>query len=204
MFLRSMTLVLLSLTPLFGQADAIAVVAGRTVDLAPGEVTFMFGVIASSDISLDQVLEATKSLELTSRHLMGVSSQQFGPGPDQVRLVYQFSLTTEFSRFRETNDKLAALRRSLVVSTPAMELQTLSIAISPTEASREQARQRLVPQLIADARQRGEELAQAAGLSLGRILGLSEASTAPIGYIGPYGPSSLRTTFSLSVRFAVQ
>ena len=204
MFLRSITLVLLSSPLLFGQADAISVVTGRTVDLAPGEVTFMFGVFVNSDVSLDQVLEATKSLELTSGNLGGVSSQQFGPGPDQIRLVYQFSLTTEFSKFRETSDKLAALRRSLVVATPAMELQTMSIAISPSEASREQARRRVLPQLIADARQRGEELAQAAGLTLGRILGLSEASSAPVGYVGPYAPSSLRTTFSLAVRFAVE
>ena len=204
MFLRSITLILLSSPLLFGQADAISVVTGRTVDLAPGEVTFMFGVFVNSDVSLDQVLEATKSLELTSGNLGGVSSQQFGPGPDQIRLVYQFSLTTEFSKFRETSDKLAALRRSLVVATPAMELQTMSIAISPSEASREQARRRVLPQLIADARQRGEELAQAAGLTLGRILGLSEASSVPVGYVGPYAPSSLRTTFSLAVRFAVE
>jgi hypothetical protein len=203
-FFRALTVVLLA-APLFAQTDAIGVLASRTVELAPGEVIFNIGIAAETDVSLEQVLEAATTLGLTASNLGGIGSQQYGPLPNQSRLVYQFTFSVEFAKFRETNDKLAALRRTLPVNTPPMELQTFSVVIAPGQEAVARVRQRLLPELIADARARGEELARAAGVTLGRIIGLSEVSGAPASYVsvGPYGPSQLRNSFSLSVRFAV-
>ena len=73
---------------LYGQGDALSVTATKTVDLTPEEVTFSVVVLADQDATLDQVLAVLKDSGITSKNLGGVGSSQFGPGPNQTRLVY--------------------------------------------------------------------------------------------------------------------
>jgi uncharacterized protein YggE len=113
---------------------------------------------------------------------------------------------------KEMNDKINALRRSLVAENSKLEVQVYGTSISPAEATREKARQDALPELLEQARRKAEFLSKSAGVSLGRIIGLVEPyfGGPTSGYIasGPYGsyggPSVLRGSIGLTVRFTVQ
>ena len=98
---------------LYGQTDALSVTATKTVDLPPEELTFSVVVLADQDTTLDQVLQTLKDTGIAAKDLVGVGTSQFGPSPSQTRLVYQFTLTAPLSKFKDTQDKFAAVRRSL-------------------------------------------------------------------------------------------
>jgi uncharacterized protein YggE len=196
---------------LHGQTDALSVTATKTVDLAPDEMTFNVVVLADQDTTLEQVLQVVKAAGVTANNLGGVGSSQFGPSPNQSRLVYQFTLTTPLTKFKDALDGFTAVRRGLLANSSSMELQTNVIAITPTEAAREQARLLATTDLIADARKKADALAKAAGLTLGPIVGIGEVTPVLGGQFGPiygpYGPvsqSGLKTTFALSVRFGIR
>ena len=195
-------------TPVFAQTDAIVVTATRSVTLAPDQVSYTLAILTDSNVSLTQVLQASQSLSLAATDLLSINSQQFGPSPNQTQLVYVFFAVVPFSRFGETNEKIAALRRSLGTNTPPMDLQIYSIVASPSPASRQQAGQDLLTPLFAEAKQRAGQLAAVAGVTLGGVVGVTDLGETPGGVIyGPYGPSGpggVRTTFSLSVRYAVK
>ncbi|HTM48498.1 MAG TPA: SIMPL domain-containing protein [Bryobacteraceae bacterium] len=196
---------------LHGQTDALSVTASKTVDLTPDEMTFSVVVLADQDTTLEQVLQVVKAAGITANNLGGVGSSQFGPSPNQSRLVYQFTLTTPLGKFKDTVDGFTSVRRSLLANSSNMELQTNVVAITPAEASREQARLQATPDLIADARKKADVLAKAAGLTLGPIVGISDVAPAlnnqfgPVyGPYGPVGQSGLKTTFIMSVRFGIR
>lgn len=198
---------------LYGQTDALSVTATKTVDLAPDEVTFSVVALVDQDTTLDQVLQMVKDTGTAAKDLGGIGSSQFGPSPNQTRLVYQFTLTTPLAKFKDTLDRFAAVRRSLAASSSTAELQTNAVAIAPAEATREQARLQTTPDLIADARKKADALAKAAGLTLGPIVGIGEATSAsgsqfgiPVygPYYGPVGQAGLRTTFAMPVRFSIK
>lgn len=194
--------------PVFAQTDAIVVTATRSVTLSPDSVSFTLAILTDSNVTLDQVLQASQSLGLAASDLLSINSQQFGPSPTQLQLAYVFFYVGAFSKFGETNDKIAALRRSLGANSPPMDLQIYSIVASPSLAARQQAGQDLLSQLFADAKQRAGQLAAVAGVNLGGVLGVTDLGETPTSAIygpyGPYGPGGVRTTFSLSVRYAVK
>jgi len=195
--------------PALAQSDAISANVSRTVDLNPDRIIFSMAIMTDPDVSLDQVLQAAQSLGLVTGDLRAINSQQFGPSPNQTRLAYAFEFTAEFSKFKDVNDKLSALRRTLATNTSAMDLQIYAINVAPSEAALDQARLTVLPQLFADAKQRAEQLAKAGGVSVGNIVGMSDvygaaASSPYYGPYGPIGPGALRTSFSLSVRYVVK
>ena len=204
----SVTLFVLSV-PVFGQSDAIAVTVSRNVDLSPDSIYFSLAIATDPDVSLDQVLQAAQALGISAQSLTSVTLQQYGPSAGQTRLAYAFDLSVAFSKFKETNEKLATVRRTLAANTPAMELQVFGIAISPSETARDQARLGLLSGLFDDARRRADQLAKAAGVTLGSILGVNEAwantgSTPFYGPLGPIGPNTLKTAYSITVRYSVK
>jgi hypothetical protein len=180
------------------------------VDLPPDAFYISLAIATDPEVSLDEVLQASQTLGLTAGNLMSVNLQQYGPSPAQSRLAYVFDLSVPFAQFKATNEKLAAARRAMAAATPAMELQVFGMMVSPGESGREQARQRLLAPLFEDARSRADQLAKAAGVTLGGVIGVTEAWVAGAGgqpFYGPYGPigpTALKTAFSLNVRYAVK
>jgi uncharacterized protein YggE len=193
-----------AIVPTLAQTDSIAVSALKTVELTPDEITFNLGIGTDPEVSLDQVLAAMQTLSLAATDLVGIGSQQLGPSVSQTRIIYQFAFTIPFAKFKETNDKITTVRRSLAGAVPAMDVLSLSIVINPTDAARDQAFQTALPDLIADARRRADRLAKAAGLTVGGITGLNEILAPTTGISSSFGPISLRTTVGVSVRFAVK
>jgi uncharacterized protein YggE len=209
--LVSLCIALLALCgSVFAQSDAITVTVSQNVDLPPDAIYFALSIVTDPDTSLDDVLAASQSLGLTAQSLGSVSLQQFGPSAGQTRLAYAFNLAVAYGKFKETNEKLATLRRTMAAATPAMDLQIYGISISPSDTSRDQARLGLLSPLFDSARKRADQLAKAAGVTLGPILGVNEEWANTNGYPsytpygGPIGPTTLKTAFSLTVRYAVK
>lgn len=195
---------------MFAQTDAITVTVSQNVDLTPDAIYFALAIVTDPDTSLDEVLAAAQNLGLTAQSLFSVTMQQYGPSVSQTRLAYAFNLAVPYAKFKETNDKLATVRRTMAAATPAMDVQVYGISIAPNEAARDQARLTLLTPLFDDARKRADQLAKAAGVTLGPVLGVSEAwantsnYAAYLPYGGPIGPTTLKTAFLLTVRYAVK
>ena len=99
---------------------------------------------------------------------------------------------------KETIDKLEKLRRS---TDAGVDLSYVTSTIGPTEAAVAAAREKALPELIADARTRAQSIATAAQLKLGGIQAVSEQFTYAGGATGPLSPVM---TFSAVVRFGAQ
>ena len=127
-------------------------------------------------------------------------------GPPQ--LTWYFSLTTPFSQFQQTFARLLAA----AAPTAATKDLTVSFSISSASAAQatiDQAANRSIPDLIADARIRAKRLADAAGLTVGVILELNDGQYGSGGAAyavfngGLGGFSSPKLTVSATVRFAL-
>jgi len=174
---------------------------------------------------LRQVLQEVQSLGIAANNHSAVSTTASTvqipiPGivalPDTPSLIWSFSLTSRFSQFQQT---LAQLRAASIPHPDKKSNFTISFSIvsaSANQASMDEAANRALPDLIADARARAKRLADAAGLTVGVVLNLSDGqsslgtgilalSSADIlrlttglgGFISP------KLTVSVTVRFAL-
>ena len=210
--MKSVLLALLFSAFAFAQ-EGITVVATKNVEFAPEEVTFSVMVLTDQESSLDDVLKVAKDTGLEAKHLVSISTQPqyYGPGPaPQVRSAYQFVMPVKFAAMKETSDKFAALRRSLLADNSKVEVQIVGTSIGASIATQEKARQDALPDLLAEARRKADALAKVAGLKVGRIVAMTDpyvgipygAATSPGYYYS--GPSVLRSTIALTVRFALE
>lgn len=182
-------------------ANSIVVTSYKYVVLIPSEVTFMVTVSADVGSTLDQVLTAV-DLGLTAQDLTGIYSYPAGvpyaAAPNASRANYTFRLAVPLTRMKETVEKLDKLRKTLDTG---MDLSYTASAVAPTQAAVLEMRDKVLPELVAEARKRAEVLAAAAQLKLGAIQSVSE----PYAYTGsPTAPASATMTFSLTVRFQAQ
>lgn len=179
-------------------ADSIVVTAVKSVVLAPTDVTFMLNVSADLSLTLDQVLAAV-DMGLTAQDLAGINSYPVGPYPPVPsfsRVNYLFRLSVPFSKMKETAEKLERLRKSL---DGGMDLNYNTSVVGPNRAAVEEAHDRALPDLMADAKKRAQALADAAHLKIGTIQAVSEGYSYPGGGVGPVAPN---LTFTVIVRFA--
>jgi hypothetical protein len=172
----------------------------KTVVLAPTDVTFMINVAADVSVPIEQVLAAV-DFGLTVADIMGVNSYPMPPfysAPSPTRTTYTFRLTVAANKMKDTIDKLEKLRKS---TDTGVELTYSTSGFGPTAAAIEDAREKALPELMANARKQAQSLATAAQLKLGAIQSVTEGYTYPAGYSGPVQPI---VSFSAIVRFAAQ
>jgi uncharacterized protein YggE len=82
---------------------------------------------------------------------------------------------------------------------------TYDVSLSASQTLSDEQFQRALPQLIADAKKKGEALASAGGLRLGAVQTVSDLNVASAAPILRYGSgASLQLTFSVLVRFGVE
>ena len=181
-------------------ANSIVVTAARSLVLVPTDATFMVNVSADLGVTLDQILAAV-DLGLTAQDLTGINSYPIGPYPpvsSVSRINYLFRLSVPFSRMKDTVDKLEKLRKTLDTN---LDLNYNTSMVGPSQAAVQDAHDKALPELMADARKRAQALAGAAQLKLGAIQAVNEGYTYTGGPAGPVPPS---VTFSVVVRFAAQ
>jgi uncharacterized protein DUF541 len=180
-------------------ANSIVVTAAKGMVLIPTDVTFMLNVSADLGLTLDQVLAAI-DLGVTAQDLVGINSYPTGPYPpvpSSSRINYVFRLSVPFSRMKDSVDKLEKLRKTLDTG---MDLNYSTSTIGPSQAAVQDAHDKALPDLIADAKRRAQALAGAAQLKLGAIQSVNEAYS----YTGGVGPLPANVNFSIVVRFAAQ
>lgn len=181
--------------------NSIVVTASRSVVLVPTETYFVLTVSADYTVTLDQILAAL-DMGLTAQDLVSISSYPIGPYPavpsSISRINYAFRLGVPIPKVKDTIDKLEKLRKSLDTG---MDLTYSTITAGPTASALQDAHNKALPDLIADARKQAQALADAAQLKLGAIQAVSEGYTYPSGTITPV-PANM--TFSVIVRFAAQ
>jgi hypothetical protein len=185
---------------LWGQADGISVTASRWVSLPPAETIFDVSVYADYKYTLDEVIAKLPETGITPQNLAAIDTAPpvYGPGGpvQQARLRFSFRLPVPSSRVRETAERLERMRRNEL----EVEINFTAIGSTPGAAALEEARQRLMPDLLNTARARAQELARTSQLTLGRIISVSDTAVLP----PPGTPSPLQTVITILVRYSVE
>lgn len=192
--------------------QAVTASASRTITIAPDEAVYQIAVSAGFGTSLEVLLNMLRPVGVREEHLVGLSASSssiiaVGPellGPREPVINWQFLLTTPAAAFRETVDRLEAVRSRRPEGVLSLDF---SASLAASGRSVEQARQPVLAELIAEARRKAEALARASGFSLGPILLISEGlspTASPLGIVGglvPGEPSSIRVTLTVNLRF---
>lgn len=184
--------------------DHIQVMATRHTQLKADEAILSVTVLAPPTATLEGVLQAVSTIGIKDTDL-GSVNQAFGlpvaipSTPSNTRMSYAFTFRAPYAELAAVLQRIEQTRRTLATGDSGMELAGQGLlGLTASEKVRQEARVQLTADALTLARARGEELAKAAGLTLGRLLGIDEvqASTA-----GPLAPS-LAETVILIVRFA--
>jgi hypothetical protein len=197
LFLASALMLPFSLA--FGQLDSnsVTVTASRNT-ASPQADQAVFGVQVNSglDTSLDDVLAALQGTGITIANFVGLNTAAFAivnpggvPMPAQV-LSWTFRFAVPFAKMKDTITMLNTLQQSLPKKNAGL---SLSFSVQGTQSSGQPTQACSVPDLLSDARTQAQQLASAAGLSVGTIL----AMTSPIGATG-LGYSQILTLGSVT------
>jgi hypothetical protein len=188
---------LLAAAPGWGRLDGVIGTASRAVSLTAVDAVFQITVNTDQTKTRDGVVPKLKDLNVSAEHLLNISFQQFGPPPAPGRLVYLFRILVPIARIKETQDKIAQIRRNEADS----DVQGVMTGIQPAASAVEEARRRSFSELFREARARAEGLAREAGMTTGRVLSITEA---PVGAFFPGMSGPLAVTVSVSVRVELQ
>lgn len=170
----------------FAQNDGITGSASRTVKLVPTEATFKISVLADLSLSIEDVLPKLADFGLTIENVEFIGALPPDGPLESPLTLYGFSLVVPLTRVKEITAKIDQFR----TTGKGLYVEGYVTGIQAAAAQIEEARRRTVPELIVEAKQRAQETARSAGVSLGRILSIAEDS--------PYG-----STFGVTVRFAI-
>ncbi|MEO7649386.1 MAG: hypothetical protein ABIZ80_02885 [Bryobacteraceae bacterium] len=169
--------------------NTLKVPASLKVNLPPSEVVFQVD-LADTTRSLDAAAALLKDAGISASNLVAFSTGTTQTGV--FYFVYSFELTVPFASFGATRDRLETLRRSLA-NTVSMSFGTLPATASADDI--QLARERALPDLIAQASKKAPALANSLRVNVGSVLAVDE--TDPVS-------NGLTTTFSVAVTFATQ
>lgn len=176
---------LLYSTIAFAQLDSnsVTVTASRTLNLQPDEVSFAVAVSAGPDVELPDVLATLQGVGITAANFTGTFSSFVyvtdppapAPFPLVAPLRWNFSLNVPISKIKDTMAALNAAQKSLVQTKSRL---ILSFSVQNAHVSQQlQAQACAQADLIADARAKAQKLADAAGMNLGVLLGMSSTES---------------------------
>jgi hypothetical protein len=189
---------------MFGQPDlnSITVTASRTIYVQPDQVVFEVDINSGPDASLDDIIAALAGSGITASNLSSVYVPPFalegragiGPGP---QLDWTFRLPAPLSKLTDTITSLTTLQKLVAQKNAGL---SMTFGVQGTQTSPQQCS---TPDLISDARAQAQQLANAAGVTVGPIIGVSDlsAATIPAGSIyvinAPVIFGSVGTSFAL-------
>lgn len=184
--------------------DHIQVSVTQSMQLKPEEAIYSINVLAPLGTPFETVLRAVTGIGVKETDLAGIS-QSYGPPigiptvPVVNRMNYTFNYRTPYADMAAALQRIDQARRALLAGDTGMELTGAVIGLGASEKARADARTQLTADAIAWAKVRAAELARAAGLTLGKLVGVDEAQTYYSGVAGP----GLTEGVSLIARFAV-
>lgn len=169
----------------FGQldSDSITISASRSIDSQPDQVVFNVTVQSGPSASFDDTLNAVQGLGITAADLVGVNLPvTLIPNPAfQAMTGWVFSLTAPLDRIQATIVSITALQQTIAQKNNGL---SLSFAVRGTQVSSALQQQDQCPtaDLVSDAQQQARKLADAAGLTVGPIVALSDGPDASTAY----------------------
>jgi len=200
-------------------ADGLVTSVTRTVNITPDQAEFLVVATAGLDATQGDVTEALRKVGIQNLTVVGVAAgpnNSAYPPPPASQVSYAISFTVAPGNLKDFARRLDAMKAE--PPDPITSIQyAASLTASP--AAVEAAHQTALPLLVSDARAKAQALAQAAGLKVGGIQGLSESSYGAPGFASGYflqsawfsvpntngsGWGSTQYTFYASVKFAVQ
>ncbi len=158
------------------QINGITTSVARTITLAPDEVVLGVSVTAPTTVTQEQVLQTLDGTGVTAGDLVGIGSApdyNYTGQPASVRLVHQYGFTVPYSKMKETTDKLDVIRSAAAANNQDV---TYGLFVNASQSAVDAARQRAIPELIAEARKRAEYLGGLANLRIGPILSLNDSA----------------------------
>jgi uncharacterized protein YggE len=203
--MRLVSLLLLSALAAFAQlTDGVATSVTRTVTLTADEADFTIVAGASLDTTQQQIAQVFVDAGITGLTNSGTSiSQNYdystNPYTVQTLVVYQFTFSVPAAGLKDAAKIMEALRTK-----PPDLLKTFqySAALNASQATVDAMRLTLLPQLFADAQRKAQTLANAAGVKLGAVKGVSESFYASGNSFGNFvslsGSFTTGTTTSVS------
>ena len=203
--MRLVSLLLLSALAAFAQlTDGVATSVTRTVTLTADEADFTIVAGTSLDTTQQQIAQVFVDAGITGLTNSGTSlSQNYdystSPYTVQTLVAYQFTFSVPAAGLKDAAKIMEALRTK-----PPDLLKTFqySAALNASQATVDAMRLTLLPQLFADAQRKAQTLANAAGIKLGAVKGVSESyyssGNSGVSYIGSTVYSTTGTTTSTS------
>lgn len=196
------SILILAICPAFlwGQTPkSVTVSSTQSITAPPDKAVLQVVVSSGTDKALTDVLSAVQGTGITAADLVSITTglNVFAPGPANnpppSLLQWAFQLPAPVSQLKATSAALAALEQSLAKAKTGL---SLSFSVSGTQISASQSSCNLAG-LVADARSQAQQRANAAGLSLGSLLGLSSVTSTSVP-----APCSLTARFALGVMAA--
>jgi hypothetical protein len=206
-------ILLLGAAPAFGQIEShtVTISATRSLVLQPDQIVLQLTVSSNPSATLDQIVGALSGLGITDANLTGTYNS------NPPTLTWNFSFTAPLANLTATIGSITKIEQTIAQNNSGL---TLTFYIGGTQVSQQLQQAQTCPNsdLISDASAQAQKLASAAGLSLGPILRLSNASSPQptlvaenatfAGVIGAYAfneilltPLPSPVTCSLSVQF---
>jgi uncharacterized protein YggE len=153
--------------------NTVTVSASPGTSPQPDEAVFSVSVTAALDQSLDDIVKALSGTGITPANLSGVQTglpvnPLIVTLPLRTGLTWTFQLTVPLNKIKDTSTTLAALQKSLVQSKSGL---SLSFAVQSSQVSAQQRQNCDLAALIADARARAQDVANAAGFTVGTVVG---------------------------------
>ena len=175
---------------LFGQLDSnsITIRASRTLDLQRDHLQLYVTVAAAQTAGLEDILSALQGSGVAATDLASVSS--FSPNPYSgtgvppggPMLQWVFSWPVPFAKLGATLETLKTIEQTIMKAGWSLTYGSNGIGASPQSLASQQCS---IPDLLSDARAQAAMLANAAGLTAGAIVALSDDSGAGFYFAAP-------------------
>ena len=212
--MRAIALVFAIACSALAQVDGIVTSATRTLTLDPEEVTFGISLAAEIGTTLEQAVSIVKDAGVTAGNVFYAMTTPYYAAPTGAqgsRLIYAFTVTHPYAKLSDVAARLTAARRAAVAA--GAELQ-FTVVASAGERAVAEARRQAWAELVPEVRQKAEQTAAAANMTLGALLSIGDSPAAGGGFgqslatagflVGPGMPSQIRVTFGLFARYAAQ
>ncbi len=196
-------------------SNSITVSVSRSTTLRAEQANFAMSVRSGLDSNLTAIVSALTAAGIQQGDFAGVYDFSTFTNitfrdPGEVReLNWQFSYSVPFSKLNETLNSLAASAIKVSSANPRLTMSFSLSGSTVSDASIAEARRKLLPGLMDDARKQAGLLADAGGLAVGQVLAITDggsyaysSSVIPVFSVGVVASPNYAASQSITVKFA--
>lgn len=200
--------------------DGITTSASKTITLSPDSAIFTVDVTSAAGTTVDQAVSWVRDAGITATNLVSARSIREYEYVGQtaitvVRMIHEFQITVPYARVDEMSGKLRSATERVAAAGGSLSYE---LGLTASDDAVQLARQRVMPDLIAELKRRADTLAGASGMQVGTIQSMSDTAAVRTAVIrsGDFfsidrfvlgfpaaSTGSLQATFSVSAKFSV-